>query len=32
MAQYREYANELEMRYSRVNSQRAPSIGDINNE
>lgn len=30
MAEYREYARELENRYSRVNSEQRPSIGDIN--
>lgn len=30
--QYREYARELENRYSRVNTSALPSLGDINNE
>lgn len=30
MAEFRAYARELETRYSRVNSDRAPAIGDIN--
>lgn len=32
MAEYREYARELENRYSRVNETRKPSMGDINSE
>lgn len=32
MAEYREYARELENRYSRVNEERKPSMGDINSE
>ena len=29
--QFRDYARDLEMRYSRVNSNRKPSLGDVNN-
>ena len=29
---YREYAQELETRYSRVNDSRKPTIGDINSD
>lgn len=32
MAEYRSYAQELENRYSRVNSERKPSFGDINED
>ena len=32
MAEYRDYARELENRYSRVNEVRKPSMGDINSE
>jgi len=32
MAEYREYARELENRYSRVNGERKPSFGDINED
>ena len=32
MAEYREYARELENRYSRVNDERKPSFGDINED
>ena len=32
MAEYREYARELENRYSRVNGDRKPSFGDINED
>jgi len=32
MAEYREYARELENRYSRVNDEKKPSMGDINTE
>jgi len=32
MAEYRDYARELENRYSRVNEERKPSMGDINSE
>nr|DAG15751.1 MAG TPA: hypothetical protein [Caudoviricetes sp.] len=32
MDQYRTYARDLETRYSRVNTSRGASIGDINNE
>lgn len=28
--QFRDYARDLEMRYSRVNSNRKPSLGDVN--
>lgn len=30
--QYRQYARDVENRYSRVNSSGLPSLGDINNE
>lgn len=30
MAEYRSYARDLENRYSRINSNRKPSLGDIN--
>lgn len=30
MAEYRSYAQELETRYSRVNNNRKPTMGDIN--
>jgi len=30
MAEYRKYARELENRYSRVNNERKPAMGDIN--
>lgn len=30
MAQFREYAKDLENRYSRVNALRKPTLGDIN--
>jgi len=30
MAEYREYAKDLENRYSRTSSERKPTIGDIN--
>ena len=32
MAEYRSYARELETRYSRVNADRKPSLGDINTD
>ena len=32
MAEYRDYARELENRYSRVNETKKPSMGDINSE
>lgn len=32
MAEYRDYARELENRYSRVNEVKKPSMGDINSE
>jgi len=32
MAEYRAYARELENRYSRVNTSRAPSLGDVNED
>lgn len=32
MAEYRAHARELENRYSRVNSSRGSSIGDINED
>ena len=32
MAEYREYARELENRYSRVNTERKPAMGDINED
>lgn len=32
MAEYRSYARELENRYSRVNSEHKPSLGDVNND
>lgn len=32
MGEYRSYARELENRYSRVNSECAPSLGDINED
>lgn len=32
MAEYRKYAQELETRYSRVNTERKPSFGDINED
>lgn len=32
MAEYRKYAQELETRYSRVNNNRKPSMGDINED
>ena len=30
MAEYRNYARDLENRYSRINTERRPSLGDIN--
>lgn len=30
MAEYRSYARDLENRYSRINNERRPSLGDIN--
>lgn len=30
MAEYRNYARDLENRYSRINSEHKPSLGDIN--
>ena len=30
MAEYRNYARDLENRYSRINTERKPSLGDIN--
>lgn len=30
MAEYRNYARDLENRYSRINNERKPSLGDIN--
>lgn len=32
MAEYRSYAQELETRYSRVNEEKKPSMGDINED
>ena len=32
MAEYRAYARELENRYSRVNTSRTPSLGDVNED
>lgn len=32
MAEYRTYARDLENRYSRVNSSRQSSLGDVNND
>lgn len=32
MSEYRTYARDLENRYSRVNSDRKPSLGDINED
>lgn len=32
MAEYRGYARDLENRYGRINSERKPSMGDINDE
>ena len=32
MAEYREYARELENRYSRVNTVKKPAMGDINED
>ena len=30
MAEYRNYARDLENRYSRINNEHRPSLGDIN--
>jgi hypothetical protein len=32
MAEYRSYARDLETRYSRINKDRKPSLGDVNED
>lgn len=32
MAEYRNYARDLENRYSRINNNRKPSLGDVNSD